>query len=82
VRQHILSLRQVFSQAAMVDGGVKEGHRGIELVRGSATVRCRACGQEIARVAKLVGATPWDDLHYEYTSAGLYACPRARLSVE
>ena len=78
VRQHILSLRQVFSRDAMVEGVAREGHRGIEFVRGSAPVRCRACGQEVARVADLAGSVPWDDPHYEHTPAGLDACPAAR----
>ncbi len=73
--RHILTLRQVFGQAAMVNGATQEGHRGIELIRGSATVRCRACGWDIARVADLAGATTEDEPLYEYTLAGLRACP-------
>ncbi len=78
VEQHILGLRQVFSQEAMVAGVTREGHHGIELTRGTATVRCRACGQEVARLADLAGGAPWDAPHYEYTPAGLYACPAAQ----
>ncbi len=78
VEQHILSLRQVFSRDAMVAGVTREGHRGIELTRGAAGVRCRACGQEVARVADLAGGALWDAPHYEYMPAGLYACPAAQ----
>ena len=73
--RHILELRQVFDRAAMVDGATGEGHRVIELARGSATVRCRACGQDIARVADLAGAAAEDESLYEFTRAGLRACP-------
>jgi len=78
VEQYILSLRQVFSRDAMVAGVTGEGHRGIELTRGAASVRCRACGQEIAHVVELAGGALWDDPHYEYTLAGLCACPATR----
>jgi len=78
VEQHILDVCQVFSRDAMVAGVTREGHRGIELTRGAASVRCRACGQEIAHVVELAGGAPWDDPHYEYTPAGLCACPATR----
>ncbi len=73
--RHILDLRQVFGRSAMIDGVTREGHRGIEVARGSVAVRCRACGQDIAHVADLAGATVEDDPMYEYTPAGLRACP-------
>jgi len=81
VRQHVLELRQVFRLETVVNGTTAEGHRGIELARGSATVRCRACGQEVARVADLASGTPWDAPHYEYTPAGLCVCPNAQSAV-
>ncbi len=81
MEQHILSLRHVFSRDAMVVGVTGEGHRGIELTRGAASVRCRACGQEVARVADLAGAAAGDDPHYEYTPAGLCVCPNAQSAV-
>ena len=73
--RHILELHQVFGQSAMINGATREGHRGIQLARGSVAVRCRACGQDIAYVADLAGATVEDDPMYEYTPAGLRACP-------
>ncbi len=73
--RHILDLRQVFGRSAMIDGVTREGHRGIQLARGSGAVRCRACGQDIAHVADLAGATAEDESMYEYTPAGLRACP-------
>ncbi len=73
--RHILDLRQVFGRSAMIDGATREGHRGIEVARGSVAVRCCACGQDIAHVADLAGATPEDEPMYEYTPAGLRACP-------
>ncbi len=80
--RHILELRQVFGQSAMIDGVTRERHRGIELVRGSATVRCRACGQDIARRADLADATAEDEPLYEYTPAGLRACPATSTASE
>jgi len=73
--RHILDLRQVFGQSAMINGATSEGHRGIEVARGSMVVRCRACGRDIARVADLAGATAEDEPMYEYTPTGLRACP-------
>jgi len=73
--RHILDLRQVFGRSAMIDGVIREGHCGIQLTRGSGAVRCRACGQDIAHVADLAGATAEDESMYEYTPAGLRACP-------
>ncbi len=73
--RHILDLRQVFGRSAMIDGVTREGHRGIQVARGSVAVRCRACGQDIAHVADLAGATAEDDPMYEYTPAGLRICP-------
>jgi len=73
--RHILDLRQVFGRSALIDGATREGHRGIEVARGSVAVRCRACGQDIAHVADLAAATAEDDPMYEYTPAGLRACP-------
>ncbi len=73
--RHILDLHQVFGQSAMINGATREGHRGIQLARGSVAVRCRACGQDIAYVADLAGAIVEDDPMYEYTPAGLRACP-------
>jgi len=73
--RHILDLRQVFGRSAMIHGATREGHRGIEVACGSVAVRCRACGQDIAHVADLAGATVEDDPMYEYTPAGLHACP-------
>ena len=73
--RHILDLRQVFGRSAMIDGVTREGHRGIQLARGSVAVRCRACGQDIAHIADLAGATVEDDPLYEYTPVGLRACP-------
>jgi len=81
VKQHVLELRQVFRLETVVNGTTAEGHRGIELARGSATVRCCACGQEVARVADLAGAAAGDDPHYEYTPAGLCVCPNAQSAV-
>jgi len=81
VKQHVLELRQVFRLETIVNGTTAEGHRGIELARGSATVRCCACGQEVARVADLAGAAAGDDPHYEYTPAGLCVCPNAQSAV-
>ncbi len=73
--RHILDLCQVFGRSAMIDGVTREGHRGIQVARGSVAVRCRACGQDIAHVADLAGATAEDDPMYEYTPAGLRICP-------
>ncbi len=73
--RHILGLRQVFGRSAMIDGVTRGGHRGIELARGSAIVHCRACGQDLAHVADLAGATAEDEALYEYTFAGLRTCP-------
>jgi len=81
IKHHILALRQVFNREAIVTGVIGKGHRGIELTRGVATVRCRACGQEVARVAALAGGPPWDDPPYEYTPAGLCVCPDAQSAV-
>jgi len=78
VERPILALRPVFNREAMVTGVTGKGHRGIVLTRGVVTVRCCACDQEVACVADLAGGTPWDDPPYEYTPAGLSACPAPR----
>jgi len=74
VARHILALHMAFYFSVVVDGVADAGHRGVEVARGDAVVRCRACGQDIAHVADLAGATAEDESMYEYTPAGLRAC--------
>ncbi len=76
VRQHVLKLRQVFRLETVVNGVTEEGHHGIELARGSAVVRCRACGNNVARLADLAGSDETcAELLYEFTLEGLQGCP-------
>lgn len=74
--QHILALRQLFRLEGVLKGVTGEGHRAIELTRGSAVVRCCACGRSVARLADLACSDEaCAEPLYEFTLEGLRSCP-------
>jgi len=77
VARHILALHMAFYFSVVVDGVADAGHRGVNVARGDAAVRCRACGQDVARCAEFVGASVRDEPLYEFLRAGLRHCPAA-----